>query len=198
MNQDAKGGVAIIDTTANPAPLGLMGFGMTTVLLNLHNIGLFGLGSMILAMGIFYGGIAQIIAGIMEWKKNNTFGTVAFTSYGAFWLTLVGLILMQKFGWTEPNSPTAMAAYLIMWGLFTGGLFIGTLRLNRALQFVFASLTILFFLLALGDITGNRAITTIAGYEGIVCGLSAIYTAIAQVLNEVYGKTVLPLGPMKK
>src|ERR1035441_9192015 len=79
------------DTTANPAPLGLLGFGMTTVLLNLHNAGFLELNSMILAMGICYGGIAQVLAGIMEWKKNNTFGTTAFISYGFFWLSLVTL-----------------------------------------------------------------------------------------------------------
>ena len=89
----------IVDTTANPAPLGLLGFGMTTILLNLHNAGIFNLGSMILAMGLFYGGIAQIFAGWMEWKKGNTFGTTAFMSYGLFWETLVFLILMPKWGW---------------------------------------------------------------------------------------------------
>lgn len=187
----------IKDSTANPAPLGLLGFGMTTVLLNLHNAGFFGLDTMILGMGIFYGGIAQIIAGIMEWKKKNTFGTTAFTSYGLFWLTLVALLVMPKMGWGEGATKGAMAAYLFMWGLFTCCMFIGTLKLNRALQFVFATLTILFWLLALGDATGNASITHLAGYEGIICGLSAFYTAIAQVLNEVYGKTVLPLGMMK-
>ncbi len=186
----------IADTTANPAPLGLLGFGMTTVLLNFHNAGFYELNTMILAMGIFYGGVAQVIAGAMEWKKKNTFGTVAFTSYGLFWLTLVALLVMPKMGWGDAASKPAMAAYLFMWGLFTGCMFIGTLRLNRALQFVFASLTVLFWLLALGDITGNAAITVIAGYEGIICGLSAMYAAIAQVLNEVYGKTVLSLGPV--
>jgi succinate-acetate transporter protein len=185
------------DTTSNPAPLGLMGFGMTTVLLNLHNAGVFELGSMILAMGIFYGGLAQVIAGIMEWKKGNTFGTTAFTSYGLFWLSLVGLIVLPKMGWSEPAENSAMVAYLIMWGIFTAGLFVGTLKLNRALQFVFATLTILFFLLALGDYTGSSTIKHIAGYEGIICGLSAIYTALAQVLNEVYGKTVAPIWPVK-
>jgi len=181
------------DTSSNPAPLGLMGFGMTTVLLNLHNAGFFELGSMILAMGIFYGGLAQVVAGIMEWKKGNTFGTTAFTSYGFFWLSLVALLVMPKMGLCSPPKLSAMIAYLIMWGVFTGGLFIGTLKLNRALQIVFASLTILFFLLALGDYTGNSTIKHIAGYEGIFCGLSAIYTALAQVLNEVYGKTVAPV-----
>lgn len=185
------------DTTANPAPLGLLAFGMTTVLLNLHNSGLFPLNAMILGMGIFYGGLAQIIAGIMEWKKKNTFGLTAFTSYGCFWLSLVTLIVLPKLGWGEAASKDAMAAYLVVWGLLTAVLFIGTLKLNRALQFVFASLTILFWLLALADATENAAITRIAGIEGIICGLSAIYTGLAQVLNEVYGRTVLPLGDLK-
>lgn len=184
----------IKDTTANPAPLGLLGFGMTTVLLNLHNAGFFPLGSMILAMGIFYGGIAQVIAGIMEWRKNNTFGTTAFLSYGLFWLTLVGLLVLPKLGWADASDATAMAAYLFIWGVFTSVMFVGTLKMNRALQFVFASLAVLFFLLTLRDLTGSQSIGILAGYEGIVCGLSALYTGLAQVLNEVYGKVVLPLG----
>jgi hypothetical protein len=188
----------IRDTTANPAPLGLFGFGMTTVLLNIHNAGFYEMNSMILAMGIFYGGISQIIAGIMEWKKKNTFGMVAFTSYGAFWLTLVALIVMPKLGWVDKSSNAGMICYLVMWGIFTLLMFIGTLRLNVALQFVFGSLTVLFFLLALGDYTGNTALKHFTGYEGIVCGASAIYTGIAQVLNEVYGKTILPLCPVTK
>jgi len=183
--------VEIKDTTANPAPLGLMGFGMTTVLLNLHNAGLFNLGAMILAMGLFYGGIAQVIAGIMEWKKKNTFGTVAFTSYGLFWMTLVGLIIAPKIGWADAQDTLGMAAYLVMWGLFTLYMFIGTLKLSRALQVVFGTLVVLFFLLAIGEYV--PVAHTIAGYEGLLCGFSAIYAAMAQVLNEVYGKKVLPL-----
>lgn len=188
--------VTLKDTTANPAPLGLLAFGMTTVLLNLHNSGLFELGSMILGMGIFYGGLAQIIAGIMEWKKNNTFGTLAFTSYGMFWLSLVVLVVMPKVvpGMTPASGPS-MVAFLAIWGLFTAVLFVATLRLSKALQVVFGTLTILFVLLAVGDATENPTIKTLAGYEGIVCGLSAMYTGLAQVLNEVYNKTVLPLGP---
>jgi succinate-acetate transporter protein len=197
-NQLSENMIKVKDTTANPAPLGLMGFGMTTVLLNLHNAGFFKLGTMILAMGIFYGGIAQIIAGIMEWKKNNTFGTTAFTSYGLFWLSLVWLIVAPKLGLGDINESSAMAAYLFMWGLFTAVMFLGTLKLNKALQFVFGTLALLFFLLAYGDYTGSAAIKHIAGYEGIICGLSAIYTGLAQVLNEVYGRTVAPLGPVKR
>ena len=104
---------------ANPAPLGLMGFGMTTVLLNLHNAGFFALGSMILAMGIFYGGIAQVIAGILEFRNGNTFGLTAFTSYGLFWISLVFLIVMPGLGWGSASSAAAMGYYLFMWGIFT-------------------------------------------------------------------------------
>jgi hypothetical protein len=133
----------------------------------------------------------------MEWKKGNTFATTAFTSYGFFWMSLVLLVVMPKMGLVEAPETAAMVAYLIMWGVFTAVLFIATLRLNRALQVVFGSLTVLFFLLALGDYTNSSMIKTIAGYEGIFCGFAAIYTALAQVLNEVYGKTVVPIGPVK-
>ncbi len=190
--------ITIKDSSANPAPLGLFGFGMTTVLLNLHNAGIFEMNSMILAMGIFYGGLAQIIAGILESKKNNSFGMTAFLSYGCFWLTLVALIVMPKLGWMTAASSSAMVAYLIMWGLFTFLMFIGTFKISRALQVVFGTLTVLFFLLAAGDATGNESLKTFTGYEGIVCGASAIYTGIASLLNEVYGKTMLPLGLVKK
>ncbi len=199
MNEPNEPITQIKDTTGNPAPLGLLGFGMTTVLLNLHNAGFYELNSMILAMGICYGGAAQIIAGIMEWKKGNTFATTAFISYGSFWWSLVALILLAKLGWAGPSTDTAMAAYLAMWGLFTAVMFIGTLRLNRALQIVFATLTILFFLLAIGDFTGaSPGFKHATGYEGIFCGFSAIYAGLAQVLNELSHKIVLPLGPVIK
>jgi len=186
----------IKDTTANPAPLGLLGFGMTTVLLNLHNAGLFELNSMIMGMGIFMGGIAQIFAGIQEWKKNNTFGATAFTAYGAFWLSLVALWLIPKtsFGAAYTSSEAGIAWYLLLWGVFTFFMFIGTLRLNRTLQVIFFTLTVLFFLLAASAFMESKPLHTFAGYEGIICGLSAMYGCFAQILNEVYGKTVLPLG----
>lgn len=183
---------------ANPAPLGLMGFGMTTVLLNIHNAGFFPLGSMILAMGIFYGGIAQIIAGIMEFRKGNTFGTTAFTSFGLFWLSLVALIVIPKMGYADSPSAAFAGWYLFMWGLFTFCMWIATWKTNRALQFVFISLTILFWLLAIRDWTGNTVIGMIAGFEGIICGFSAIYLAMAQVINESWGRTILPICPIQK
>ena len=182
------------DTTGNPAPLGLLAFGMTTVLLNIHNAGFYEFNSMILAMGIFYGGIAQIIAGIMEWKKNNTFGMTAFSSYGCFWLVLVALIVMPKLGWAENTSKVGMECFFIAWGVFTLLMFIGTLKLSRALQIVFGTLTVLFFLLAIGDATDSAPLKQFTGFEGIVCGLSAMYAGMAQVINELFGKPFLPLG----
>jgi len=189
---------------ANPAPLGLMGFGMTTVLLNLHNAGAYGLDSMILAMGIAYGGLAQVIAGVMEYKKGNTFGTVAFTSYGLFWLSLVILKVFPAMNLWETPSNYAMAAYFFMWGLFTFIMFFGTLKANRAIQFVFMSLAILFFLLTTKELmvawnlAGIIEISTVLGIEGVICGLSAVYTALAEVLNEAHGRTILPLYPTGK
>ena len=185
--------------TANPGPLGLMGFGMTTVLLNIHNAGFFPISAMILAMGIFYGGIAQVIAGILEFRRGNTFGMTAFCSYGMFWLTLVFLIVAPKTGLVDKTPEAYMGWYLAVWGVFTGLMFLGTLKGPKALQFVFLSLTVLFFLLAARDwmAESNAALAatvgTIAGWEGLVCGASAMYLGAAEILNEKYGRTVLPI-----
>jgi succinate-acetate transporter protein len=192
-----KKGVSMDNKLANPAPLGLMGFGMTTVLLNIHNAGFFPISSMILAMGIFYGGMAQIFAGIMEFKKGNTFGTTAFTSYGLFWISLVALLVFPKIGWSTSTPSAFLAWYLFLWGLFTFFMWLATFGTNRALQFVFLSLTILFWLLAIKDWTGSEIIGKIAGWEGIACGFSAIYLAMAQVMNESRRKIILPIGNIK-
>jgi len=183
---------------ANPGPLGLMGFGMTTILLNLHNAGFFPLTAVIVSMGIFYGGLIQILAGMMEFKKGNTFGTTAFTSYGAFWLSLVGILMLPRMGLADASSESFLGAYLGVWGVFTLFMFFGTLKANRGIQVVFGSLTILFALLCYGNMTGNTAVLHFAGFEGIFCGASAIYLAMAEVLNEQYGRTVLPVGEPKK
>jgi uncharacterized protein len=188
----------LITKIANPAPLGLLGFGLTTVLLNLHNAGLFELNTMILAMGIAYGGLAQVIVGIMEYRNGNTFGMVAFSSYGLFWWSLVALLILP--GMTSFAGPNhaAMAAYFFMWGIFTFGMFFGTLKTNRALQFVFMSLAILFFLLTTRELLGNpQWFNTICGVEGVIVGASAVYLGIAEVLNEAHKKTILPICPVK-
>jgi succinate-acetate transporter protein len=180
-------------TQANPAPLGLIAFGLTTVLLNFHNAGFYGLNSMILAMGLAYGGTAQVIVSAMEYKNGNTFATVAFGSYGLFWYSLVILLILPKLNLAAASDAASLAAYFLMWGIFTLVMFVGTLKISRGLQVVFLSLAILFFLLTAGELTGNPTITIIAGYEGIFTGASAIYVGLAEVLNEVYERKVLPV-----
>lgn len=178
---------------ANPGPLGLLGFGMTTVLLNLHNSGMLPLSIVIVAMGIALGGLAQILAGIREMRQGNTFAGTAFTAYGLFWWSLV-IIWVNPFPGIEAADKTSLAFYLLLWGIFTLFMFIGTLKHNKATQVVFGSLTVLFFLLSIGDFTGNHTITMIAGFEGIFCGLSAIYSAMGQIVNAEFGKEIFPLG----
>ncbi|TXR51925.1 acetate uptake transporter [Reinekea thalattae] len=182
---------------ANPGPLGLMGFGMTTVLLNIHNAGFFPFSAMVMAMGLCYGGAAQVIAGILEFRKGNTFGLTAFTSYGFFWISLVVLLFIPTWGLGEATSAAFMGWYLTMWGIFTGFMFIGTLPANKALQFIFGSLTLLFALLAIHNFLESAIIGYIAGWVGIICGSSAIYLGMAEVINEQHGRTVLPIGAPK-
>ena len=187
------------ETLSNPAPLGLMGFGMTTILLNIHNAGFYPLDTMILAMGIFYGGIAQVIAGIMEFKKGNTFGTTAFIAFGSFWLTLVFIIMVKPFvgeSLALEVGNKGLAWYLFLWGVFTTLLFIGTFKVNRVLQAVFSTLLVLFFLLAISFGWGSTGVLKVAGVVGIICGSLAVYLAIAELLNEMYDKTILPIWPV--
>jgi hypothetical protein len=175
----------------NPAPIGLAGFGMTTILLNIHNAGLFPLGSMVLAMGLCYGGVAQIIAGILEFKRGNTFGLTAFVSYGFFWLSLVFILVFKDI----PAVPAGfMGWYLFIWGIFTFFMWFGAWGKNRVIQYVFLSLAVLYGLLAAAEWTGSSALGIIAGWEGITCGAAALYLAMAEVLNETHGRNVLPIG----
>ena len=189
---------SVKDTVANPAPLGLMAFGVTTVLLNLHNAGLFGMSTMILAMAVFYGGLAQVIVAVQEYKKNNVFGATAFASYGLFWLTFVAMLAFPKWMAIDAPTSTAVGWYLLSWGVFTGLMFVATLRINVSLQVVFGSLTILFVLLAITEWTGSAGLAKVAGWEGVFVGLSAMYGSIAQIWNEVYGHVVLPLGQVQR
>jgi len=193
MVEETGNKVLLKDLTANPAPLGLLGFGLTTVLLNIHNAGFYPMNSMVLAMGLAYGGIAQILACWMEYKKGNTFGMVAFGSYGLFWWSFVLLLILPKIGVATAPDPLSLAAYLFMWGIFTFIMFFATLKQNRGLQIVFMSLAVLFFLLTAGELTGNSFITLIAGIEGIFTGLSAVYVGLAIVINETYKKDIIPV-----
>ncbi len=187
--------VEIKDITAGAGALGLLGYGMPGVLLGLANAGIIQAGSMILAMAIFMGGFAMFTAGLMEWKKGNTYGMAAYSSYGLFWFSFAALLLMPVLGLAKDTGGAgAMAAYLALWGLFTLILFIGSLKMSRALQFVLGTLALVFFLEAAGAATGTGMFTIVAGYIGIISGLAAIYTALAPVLNDIYGKNVAPLG----
>lgn len=185
------------DDIANPAPLGLAGFGLTTLVLNVVNAGLIPKESigMVLPLGLFYGGLAQFLAGMWEFKKNNTFGATAFGSFGAFWMSFATMEILIGQGALAPVPKGGIAVFLIAWGIFTGCMFIGTLKLNRALQVVFFTLTLLFFLLAIG--VYSPTVHAIAGYEGIFCALSALYTCFAIVINTTWKRVVLPLFEVK-
>jgi uncharacterized protein len=184
----------IKDKTANPTPLGFTGLGLSAVLLSLSYIGLFPVDSMIVGMAIFLGGFAQVFAGLMAWKKGSVFGGTAFCAFGLFWFSLAALILMPALGWVEAPTPISLAAYLSLWGVYTFVMLIATLKLgSKAIMFVFVTLFLLFMLLAIVNATGNAGLLVIAGYDGLVMGLGALYTALGIVLNDAYGKTIVPI-----
>jgi len=177
---------------ANPGPLGLLGFGMTTILLNIHNAGIIELSVVIASMGFALGGFAQIVAGIFEMKQGNTFGGTAFIAYGSFWWSL-------DYIWFNPGDKmdaadgASMGFYLMIWGIFSLFMFIGTLKHKRGIQITFITLTILFFGLAIYDFTGVVMIRIISGFIGIFCGASAFYNSVGQILKEEYGREILKL-----
>lgn len=180
---------------SNPAPLGLAGFALTTWLLSMINAGWFSgdAMNMVLAVAMAYGGTAQMIAGVMELPRGNTFGATAFVSYGAFWWSFALFVLFL-----HDKVPGAFVGwYLFMWGVFTFYMWIGSLPLNRAVQSVFLVLWITFFLLAAGDFTGSAALTHAGGYAGLLDALLAAYLAAADVINETHGRIVLPVGAPK-
>ncbi len=187
--------VEIKDITAGAGALGLLGYGMPGVLVSLANAGLIQAGSMVLAMAIFMGGFAMFTAGLMEWKKGNTYGMAAYASYGLFWFSFAALLILPVIGLAESTGGAgAMAAYLALWGIFTAILFVGSLKMSMALQVVLATLALVFFLEAAGAATGTAMFTIFAGYIGIFSGFAAIYTALGPIINDIYGRTVAPLG----
>jgi succinate-acetate transporter protein len=196
--KEKAGVVEITERICNPAPLGLAAFGMTTLVLNAFNSGLVDKASegLVWPLGIFFGGMAQFAAGMWEAKKNNTFGFTAFASFGAFWMFLALTKILQNTGAIEKVQPEGASLFLVCWGLFTGYMFVGTLKISRALQAVFGTLTILFFLLAIGAHDGTWE--KIAGWEGMICAGTALYASFAMIVNETWGRQVFPLGVIKK
>jgi succinate-acetate transporter protein len=194
MSENVGTATIIVDKTANAAPLGFTGLGLAAVLLSLSYIGVYPVESMIVSMAIFLGGFAQVFAGIMSWKKGDIFAGTAFSAFGLFWFSLAGLLIMPAIGWAEASSGTAMAAYLFIWGVYTFVMLLVTMKIGvRALQFVFLTLFLLFMLLAVVNATGSAGLLVVAGYVGLVMGLGALYIAVGMVMNEIHGKTVIPL-----
>lgn len=151
--------------------------------------------SMVLSMGVFYGGIAQVIVGVMEWKKGNMFAMIAFSSYGFFWLSFCWLLMLPATKLGAAPDPMSLALYLFIWGIFSLMMFVATLKKAPiALSFVFFTVVVLFMLLAAHFWSESAKVLKAAGIEGIICGLSAIYVASGEVLNETYGRTIIPLG----
>ncbi len=189
----SRNNLFLIDNTANPAPLGLCAFGMTTILLSIHNAGITALSSPIVAMAFFYGGLAQLIVGLMEWKKNNTFGMVTFGSFGLFWISFGAILVLPVTGLAKAPTPLDLAAFLAVWGILIIGLFICSLKMHRLLQVTLAAVVLLVVLLVAANLTGDHTIHTLAGITGIVAGGLALYMGIGAVINEIFGSRVLPV-----
>jgi len=179
---------------ANPAPLGLAGFGLTTVVLSGINADLLPREAItgVVPLAFAYGGLGQILAGAWEFHSGNTFGTVAFTSYGLFWWWWALLQWMVGAGWIKPPAPAGIGITLLMWGVFTFAMWVATFRLNRVVWSVLLTLLITFFLLAGGDLGLGTA--RLGGWIGLLCGLLALYASFAEVINATFGRLVLPLG----
>ncbi len=193
IEENSRNNIFLNDNTANPAPLGLCAFGMTTILLSLHNAGLMALSSPILAMAIMYGGVAQVIAGIMEWKKNNTFGLVTFGSFGFFWISFATLLTLPALGLAKAPAPVELAAFLSVWGVFAVGLFICTLKMHKVLQVTLVAVVALVVLLVAAQLTGSSLILNLGGVVGLIAGALALYIGIGQVINEVHGRKIFPV-----
>ena len=180
--------------TANPSPFGLTSFALTTLLLSFKNCSFYDLDSVVLSMGIFHGGIAQVIAGIMEWDKNDIFSATAFISYGFFWLSLVGLSVLPAMGWAAQPTNKSLACFLGMWELFSLFMWVASWKMSRVLQVVFTLLNIQFLLLIIGNATNVVHLIKAGGYIGIVLGGTALYAGMAEMINKVYNREYLPIG----
>ncbi len=191
--------VAILPKSANPGPLGLAGFGLTTVVLSAINAGILPHESVpvVVPLAFAYGGLAQLIAGILEFKVGNTFGMVAFTSYAMFWWWFALLQWTIGAGWLHAPPSSAGGTVLLAWGVFTFLLWIVTFRLSKAVWSIFLLLWITFFLLAWGDFgysIGSLTCGQVGGYFGLLTGLDALAVAFIEVLNATANRVVIPVG----
>src|SRR5664280_1017185 len=203
--QTGQTAAAMTADIADPGPLGLAGFALTTFILSVFNAGLIsnvGLKAVVLPVALFYGGIAQLLAGMWECKKAKTFGALAFTSYGAFWMSSAAYAkftvpALNASPATKADVRTATGLFLLAWTIFTAYMLIAALRVNGAVFIVFAVLIVTFILLAWGDFASNTSITKIGGYLGIVTAFLAWYASAAGVINAQWKRVVLPVMPIK-
>jgi succinate-acetate transporter protein len=185
---------------ANPAALGLVGFGLTTVLLSAVNAGLLPAHgeAVVLPLALAFGGTAQVIAGIMEFQTGNTFGTTAFIAYGAFWWWFASLVFLGGNKMLDlSGADSAIGFALVLWGVFTLGLWVSTFHLTRVLFCIFLTLWITFFLLGFGAMLGNPMLHQLGGWVGLLCGATAMYGSFAIVTNTTVGREIIPVGSRK-
>jgi succinate-acetate transporter protein len=206
---DATGGRAARETAiearpaftiANPAPLGLAAFALTTFVLSMFNAGLVGAAGepVVFGLALAYGGVAQVLAGMWEFRTGNTFGATAFTSYGAFWLSFWAFVQFFEDKVPKADAGHAVGLYLIAWGVFTAYMFVASLRTTAAISLVFLLLTATFIVLGIGNADGHESIVKIGGWLGIATAAAAWYASFAEVTNATFGRTVFPVRPLKR
>jgi len=182
------------DKYANTSPLGLLGFGMSTIFLSFSNVNLYKMNTMVIGTAIFYGGIAQFIAGTFEIRKGNTFSGTAFCSFGAFWLSFCTILCGPKILGTVASVSKSTGVYLLFWAIFTAFMAFATLKHGHVtLKLIFITLAITFLLLSLAEFTESKAMTRIGGGFGLLCGAIAFYTACAEVIDGEQGYTFMPI-----
>ena len=186
--------------SADPAPLGLAGFAMTTFVLSMFNAQIVSPSGtpVVLGLALAYGGLAQLLAGMWEFRTGNTFGAVAFTSYGAFWLSFWALIVFYAKDLPASAAGHAIGLYLIAWGIFTAYMWIASFRTNAAVMVVFLLLTITYFLLGIGNAHADTSLVKAGGWVGLATAIAAWYASFAAVTNFTFGRTVIPLKPLKR
>jgi uncharacterized protein len=187
-------------TIADPAPLGLAAFALTTFVLSMFNAGLVDVKGepIVLGLALAYGGTAQLLAGMWEFRKGNTFGATAFSSYGAFWISFWAYVAFFAERIPEANRGSAAGVYLIAWGIFTTYMWVASLRTTAAVNLVFLLLAITFFVLGIGDAVGNDTISKLGGWLGLATAVAAWYASFAGVTNFTFGREVLPVRPLQR
>ena len=198
--ETASPAAPIAPSIADPAPLGLAAFALTTFVLSFFNAGLVSDKGepIVLALALTYGGIAQLLAGMWEFRNNNTFGATAFTSYGAFWLSFWAINQFFASKIPSANLGDAVGLYLIAWGIFTTYMFIASFRTTAAVSLVFFLLAITYFVLGIGEAGGTTNIVKAGGYIGLVTAIAAWYASFAGVTNSTFGRTVMPVRPFTR